>query len=189
MRQSASNGALTSWPSTTGILRYFGLMRAFEQFGDAHHLMRGQLTHAACHLLGNRQELTEDWEARHEECASYITAYRRFLVEHELKLMETEGEYVSHVHRFVSHPDQIGRLDGYGLCNLELKSGTLPACVALQTAGQIIAIGIPSMKRFCLQLCADGTYRLEQHEDFRDLDKFRALVESWWTIREYGVME
>jgi hypothetical protein len=164
-------------------------MRDYEQFGDRQHLERGQLVHAACHLLGDGAELTEAWVARHPECAPYLAAYSKFLTEHQFKLMEAEGEYVSHVHRFVSHPDQIGRLDGHGLSNLELKSGTLPRCVALQTAGQIIAIGVPSMKRFCLQLCDDGSYRLEQHEDFRDLDRFRALVTSYWTIREYGGMD
>jgi hypothetical protein len=34
-------------------------------------------------------------------------------------------------------------------------------------------------------LKSDGNFELFAHRDFRDIDRFRALVESFWTIQEY----
>jgi hypothetical protein len=174
-----------NWPSTTAILRHFGLMATYEQFGNPAALQRGRLVTAACHLIAAGKPL-DYWEDRHPECQPYLTAYRAFIVDHQFKLLECEREYKSHVHRFISHPDQIGRLDGFGLVDLELKSGSMPPCCPLQTAGQVLAIGVPTMKRFALLLNADGTYKLYPHEDFRDFDRFRALVTTWWTIQSYS---
>jgi hypothetical protein len=46
-------------------------------------------------------------------------------------------------------------------------------------------MGKPAMRRFGLWLKHDGTYRLFPHEDFRDIDRFRALVDAYWTIQEF----
>jgi hypothetical protein len=151
-------------------------------------MRRGRLVTAACHLLAGHEALGEGWEARHPECHPYLDAYRRFQREHRIELIESEVEYRSEVHRFISHPDQIVMLDGSGPVDLELKSGSMPKWCQLQTAGQVLAMGKPQMKRFALQLKADGNYKLFPHEDFRDLDRFRAMIETYWTVQEFRII-
>ena len=176
------------WPSTTGIIRHFGLMANYNGVSGGNAMSRGRLIHAACHLLAvGDADLA--WEARHPECMPYVDAYRKFLREHTFRLMECEKEYRSQALRFISHPDQIGLLDGKRPANLELKSGGLPRWVQLQTAGQVLAMGAPHMQRFALHLKADGNYALHAHEDFRDLDRFRAMVDTYWTQREFNPFE
>jgi hypothetical protein len=173
------------WPSTTGIIRHFGLV-GFEPDTEAAAL-RGKQVHRACHLLGAHESLGDGWEGRHPECHPYLDAYRRFQREHRLELIESEREYRSEVYRFISHPDQIVMLDEAGPVDLELKSGGMPKWCQLQTAGQVLAMGKSAMKRFALQLKPDGSYRLFQHDDFRDLDRFRAMIETYWTVQEFRI--
>lgn len=172
------------WPSTTEVLQFFGFTGDYFP-GTSDAMKRGKLVHAACHLIGTASSLGEGWEARHLECATYLDAYRKFLREHRFRLIEWEAEYRSEELRFVSHPDQIGILDSFGLVDLELKSGGMPPWCRLQTAGQVLAIGDPAVKRFGLQLKDDGNYLLHPFEDFRDLDRFRALIDAYWTIQEF----
>jgi hypothetical protein len=168
------------------VLRFFGFMAELDQHSNEGAMRRGRLVTAACHLIARNQSLGDGWESRHPECCPYLDAYRRFLREHEFQLWECEGEYRCEALRFVSHPDQIGLLDDLGrLVDLELKSGGMPAWCRLQTAGQVLAIGSPTMRRFGLLLMADGNYKLYPHEDFRDLDRFRSLMDSYWTIQEF----
>jgi hypothetical protein len=174
-----------NWPSTTEILRYFGLMADYEQFGNEDALRRGRLVTAGCHILGAGNS-DQQWESRHPECHPYLDAYRRFLREHHFELLAAEQEYRSSVHRFISHPDQIGKLDGFGMTNLELKSGSMPKCCPLQTGGQVLAMGHPAIRRFGLLLKNDGSYQLFPHDDFRDIDRFAAMIQTYWTIQEFS---
>jgi len=173
-----------AWPSTTQIIRYFGLMGDLEQFSNTAAMRRGRLVTAACHLIAAEESLGNGWEERHPECAPYLAAYRKFMREHEFTILEAEREYRSETLRFISHPDQIGMLDGKSPVDLELKSGSMPRWCRLQTAGQVLAIGNP-MRRYALHLKVDGEYNLIPHEDYRDLDRFRAMVDVWWTVQEY----
>jgi hypothetical protein len=173
------------WPSTTGLLKFFGLTGDYELFSSETAMKRGARVHAACHLIAREESLGEGWEARHLECAPYLDAYRRFRREHRFRLLEWEAEYLCEALRFKSHPDQLGTLDDFGLVDLELKSGSMPAWCPLQTAGQVLAIGDPVMRRFALQLKDDGSYQLYPHDDYRDVDRFRALVDAYWTIQEF----
>ncbi len=182
------------FPSTTQILRHFGLTRDYVQFGKPEQMQRGRLVTLACHLIADGKSLDAEgepagsWEARHPECVPFIDAYRKFFKEHRVTLLEYEKEYRSEALRFISHPDQIGKLDNFGIVDLELKSGSMPDCCPLQTAGQVLAIGAPTMKRFALQLKDDGTYKLFPHENFRDFDDFRALINAYWVQQSYGVI-
>jgi hypothetical protein len=180
---------LAEWPSTTSVIKRFGLIA--EDYSSPDAMRRGRLAHAACHIIGRHQgqgdaNLGDGWLARHPECHGYIDAYRKFLREHRVWVIETERECRNEIYRFVSHPDQIVVLDEIeGEVDLELKTGSMPKWCQLQTAGQVLAIGQPKMKRFGLQLKVDGTYRLFSHEDFRDLDRFIAMVETYWTVQEF----
>jgi hypothetical protein len=175
------------WPSTTGIIRHFGLTKGYGPPNEE-LMKRGRLVHAACHLIA-AEDSDPEWEARHPECMPYVDAYRKFFREHEFLLLEAEREYRSEVLRFVSHPDQLGVLDGKRPALIEIKSGGLPKWVQLQTAGQVLAIGIPTIHRFALQLKVDGGYTLVAHEDWRDLDRFRSMIDTYWTQREFTPFE
>ena len=172
------------WPSTTELIKFFGLTLDYEDFGTEAATDRGKLVHAGCHMLASGDS-DPAWEARHPECHRYLDAYRKFLREHHWVFIEAEREYRNTALRFLSHPDQLGRLDNFGMVDLELKSGSLPNWVRLQTAGQVLAIGNPLMRRFALHLKSDGNYALIPHEEFRDIDRFRAMVDTYWTIQEF----
>jgi len=177
---------LAKWPSTTEILRHFGLMADLEGFSNGAAMRRGILVTAACHLIGMNQDLGDGWEGRHPECHGYLDAYRKFKRDHELKVVEVEHEYRNEIYRYVSHPDQIVLLDNYkGEVDLELKSGSMPRWCQLQTAGQVLAIGNPRMKRFALLLREDGTFKLYPHDDWRDLDRFISLIDAYWIWQEF----
>jgi len=178
-----------AWPSTTQIIKYFGLMGDYDAFGNSGAMRRGRLVTAACHLIAESQPLGEGWEARHSECHPYIDAFRKFVREHELELLEAERQYRSEPYRFTSRPDQIVMLDHSGPIDLELKSGSMPRWCPLQTAGQVLAMGQPHMKRYALLLKHDGDYQLTRHEDFRDLDHFRAMIEVWWLVHDLQIGE
>ena len=174
------------WPSTTGVLKFFGLSGDYELFSNNTAMLRGRRVHAACQLIGANLPFKEGWEANHLECAPYLDAYRKFQREHRFHLLEYEQEYFCESLRFKSHPDQLGMLDDLdGLVNLELKSGSMPEWCRLQTAGQVLAMNDPAIRRFGLQLKDDGNYQLYPHEDFRDLDRFRAMIDTYWTIQEF----
>jgi len=176
---------LAHWPSTTEIIRYFGLMNDLEDFGSEEVMRRGRLVTAGCHLLGAHKSLGAGWESRHPECQQYLDAYRKFQRDHEVELLEAEREYRCQIYHYITHPDQIVMLDGQGPVDLELKSGSMPRWCPLQTAGQVLAMGNPLMPRYGLQLKADGTYTLHPHDDFRDVDRWITLVQTWWIIREF----
>lgn len=172
-----------NWPSTTTIIRTF-LSADYPGLSNESAMTRGRGVHAACHLIAAKDE-DREWESRHPECQPYLDAYRAFLREHSFRLISAEKEFRSEAHRFVTHPDEIGELDEFGTVDLEIKSGTMPRWCRLQTAGQILAIGVPSMKRFGLLLRADASYQLYPHEDFRDIDRFRSMIDTWWVIQEF----
>jgi len=177
------------WPSTTEILRFFGFGSEYAHgnpMSMERAMQRGRLVTRACELIAAGEPFKEGWEADHPECVPYIDAYRKFFREHRFTLREAETEYLCLPHRFVSHPDQVGELDAFGEVDLELKSGSMPFWCPLQTGGQVLAMGRPAMRRFALQLKDNGNYQLFPHEDFRDIDRFRSLVESYWTIQEFG---
>jgi hypothetical protein len=160
-------------------------MGNYNGLDNSDAMRRGRLVTAGCHMLA-AGDADPAWEERHPECASYLAAYRKFLREHQFVLLEAEREYRCESLRFISHPDQIGVMDGMSPIDLELKSGGLPKWVQLQTAGQVLAIGTPRMRRFALHLKHDASYALIPHEDWRDLDRFRALVDTYWTQREFN---
>ena len=160
-------------------------MGDYEQHGNTAAMRRGRLVTAACHLIAADEPLGHGWEERHPECQPYLAAYRKFLGEHDFILLEAEREYRCEALRFISHPDQIGKLDGQSPIDLELKSGSMPSWCRLQTAGQVLAIGAPAMRRFALHLKADGAYALIPHDEFRDLDCFRSLVQAYWIIQDF----
>jgi hypothetical protein len=177
-----------NWPSTTGVLKFFGFGSEYalgNPMSVEQAMQRGRLVTRACELIAMGEPFKEGWEAQHLECAPYLDAYRKFFREHCFRLLEAETEYRCEAHRFVSHPDQVGFLDNFGPTDLELKSGSMPSWCPLQTGGQVLAMGDPKIRRFGLQLKDDGTYKLFPHEDFRDIDRFRSLVESYWTIQEF----
>jgi len=173
-------------PSTTEIIKHFGLTANYEAFSNPEVMQRGRLVTAACHLIAAKKDLGDGWETRHPECHGFIDAYRKFCREHRVTLLEAEREYYSGVYRYRSHPDQIVKLDDYPEpVDLELKSGSMPKWCQLQTAGQVLAIGNPRMKRFGLLLQVDATYKLYPHTDWRDLDRFRSLIDAYWVWQEF----
>jgi len=174
---------MIEWPSTTQIIKHFGLMLDYGNPNLA-AMQRGRYVAAACHLIAAGEPLGDGWEARHPECQPYLDAYRSFRREHVFILHEAEREYRCEAHRFVSHPDQIGMLDGQ-MVNLELKSGSMPRWCQLQTGGQVLAMGRPALYRYGLLLSVNGAYTLYPHGDFRDLDRFKAMVDTWWIWQEF----
>lgn len=188
-----------NWPSTTQILRHHGLYRHYEDWGNRDALKRGLRVNWACHLIASGRSLDPPeetaagaWEARHAELHGYLEAYRKFFREHHFIVSEFEREYRNEELRFISHPDQLGILDKYGLVDLELKTGSMPLCCQLQTAGQVLAISprkVAAVKRFALLLTAEGDYKLHPHDDWRDFDRFRGLVDAWWTAYDFGGLD
>jgi hypothetical protein len=198
------------WPSTTEVLRDAGLYRIYRENARAElNKARGSFVNRACNWLALGKEPDMSLMADAELAPmlkGYIDGYRRFLDEHQIELVTWELTRKCDFERFVSHPDQeMARLECLPRCkhralhssrltanpaaNVQIKTGTAPKWVPLQTAGEVLAIGDITMQRFALLLPGDGSYDLMPHRSHRDIDEFRILVRAWWVKQKYAEPE
>jgi hypothetical protein len=181
--------SLAFWPSTTRILADFGFYDHLEAAGPANRevgLKRGSAVDRAVTYLamGREPEWTE--QAR-DFLEPYTDGFRKFLRGHSWRHDSHQNEFVCRAERFISHPDLLGTLDDHNpqLAVLEVKTGAFPQFVRLQTAGQIIAEGNRSRRRYCINLPGDGSYKLTHLTDPSDFSAFTILVRAWWVKAQY----
>jgi hypothetical protein len=177
---------MVGYISTTQVLAATGFYDELDAAGAANQAVgfaRGSALHKACHWLG--MELEPAWASPHPELDGYLDGYRLFKREHNWRMTMHEAEFKCESLKLITHPDQIGHLDGE-FADVELKSGAAPVWVNLQTAGQVIAMNEHlKVRRYCLSLPGDGKYKLIPHTDVRDFGEFRALVNACHVRAKY----
>lgn len=163
------------FPSVTQIISDVGL------YGDTSYFTeycreRGSLVHRIIqyHVSGELDESTID-----PVLQGYFDAWRRF---------ESESSYVGDAcemlmadmtYRFAGTVDHLGHLNGYP-CVIDVKTGAMSAATSLQLAGYEVLQKHPGIRRFGLQLSADGKYKLKEYKDRGDRGVFLAALSLWW---------
>lgn len=171
----------------TQVLHAHGFYDVFDEafIDSAAAMQRGRYVDMACNILAAYGHLEDGWIERHQECAGYVMAYRKFLSEHRLKLIACQFDVKHLIERYSGHPDQFCELDDNPFCLLSLKTGAIPLWNALQEAAYVLAMRTMAeyqgirIRRAVLQLKKDGKYTFRYFDDSSDFDNWTILVRAW----------
>lgn len=139
----------------------------------------GKAVHLACELddLGELDESQLD-----PALMPYLEGWRNFSREHGVQWFAIEQPVYNKALRYAGTPDRYGIVDGLNAV-VDIKStAQLYASVGPQLAAYANALTpSPSMKRYAVQLKADGTYTLKPYNDPTDWPLFASLltVRNW----------
>jgi hypothetical protein len=148
-------------PGVTRTLAEAGLVDT--RWFKAEAAKRGTAVHMACqfHDEGDLDESTVDATLR-----PYLTAYRLFLAESGFKPLRIEESLAHPIYRYAGTFDRVGELNGAGAL-VDIKTGALVPETAIQTAAYAGLLDHP-VRRFGLQLRANGRYSLKEYADRND---------------------
>ena len=142
----------------------------------------GTHVHAACHLF-NEERL--DWSSLDPPLVPYVQAWERFLDESGAVVVHSELRVASRRWKYAGTLDTIA--DWRRRRSLiDIKSGAVPRTVGPQTAAYAEAFqemtGRRVERRYCVQLKANGTYRLVPLEEAADFSIFMSAlnIHRWY---------
>jgi len=185
---------IPGFPSVTRVLHAHGFYDLYSNpnIDSEAAMLRGRLVDEACNHLAAYGKVDNDWLGRHPECEPYISAYRSFLNDHRVKLIDYQFEVKHDIERYIGHPDQLCELDGYPFVLLSIKTGAIPLWNALQEAAYVLAMKrMPRfadmrIQRAALQLKPDGKYTYRFWADPFDFDHWTLLVRAWHVRAKYA---
>jgi hypothetical protein len=178
----------TRWlPRVTSIIaRWYPFLQPPEVLAIA--AARGTAVHRGTHII-DADPQGIDWATVDAPLVPYLQAYQKFLSECRATPIEREFPVCNLLHGYIGTPDGVYAMrfekGGEGESLIDIKSGMPMPTHALQTA----AYEEPARKRFgrrkpfarhALYLKPDGTYRLVQHTDPRDLAAFLGLLQAYY---------
>lgn len=166
------------FPSVTGIIADHGIIDTtwFDEQGRT----RGQLVDAACGILAMGQEIDPAWLDRNSHLLPWIEPFAECLAGplKGYRATTIQNEIVNETEKFCGHSDQ----EQEDELLVEVKTGTVPPWARLQTAAYTIG---RRMKRLVVSLPGEGKYKLIEHSDPRDKDRFILLVRSWYVRQDF----
>jgi hypothetical protein len=150
-------------PSVTGILKAAGLVD--DRFYTEESRLRGTYVHTACCLL---DEDDLEIESLDEVLRPYVEAYAAFKSVARPTWQFVEHRVCDDVHGYAGTLDRAGIVNGKPLL-IDIKTGTVPPWVALQTAAYRRCLpGGHTYRRAALHLKADATFNLIELPDRHD---------------------
>jgi hypothetical protein len=156
---------MNNWPSTTQVLKDFGLYGDIARWSDraaenreesdacTNPAQRGRVVDSACNRLlmgldlGVGKETGKDFRLHHATCCMpFVEGYERLLQDGKHKLEPVKCgfpdrfayEVINKSERYVGHPDQRVILDGVPAL-FDIKSGSIPPTTDIQTASYLKA--------------------------------------------------
>jgi hypothetical protein len=139
---------------------------------------RGTAVHSAALFL---VEGTLDWASVDPEALPRLRQFEAFLNEHTPEMLFAEVPLYSTAWKFAGRFDFLFDFMG-GPSIVELKTGKAGLAAKLQTAAQKVLIeekwGFQNVKRFALELPAEGKYRIIPHADLSDKNMFLNALAS-----------
>lgn len=169
-------------PSVTKILKTCGIID-ITHFNESAR-KRGEIVHKACHYLA---EGDLDWTTLAEPFHGYVRAYEKAVKELRWGAVYCEVPFYSNL-GYGCTPDQVGifgKQDGV----LEIKTGTMQAWTALQTAFQVLAVwpnDYLTKKRVGLELHEDGTWDVDEFTEHDNFDVCFALLTVYKWLSQNG---
>ena len=172
-------------PSVTQCTKESGLMNLDFVSQDllAYKADLGNKVHSATEMY-DRDNLVI--EKLHPTLRGYLDAWIKFRKDTGFTPLITEQKWSHPIYRYGGRVDRIG-LFGNDLSQLDIKSGVHHHSYAIQSAGytELYNYGKPKKeqikRRFTVYLKEDGTYKLKEHKDPRDIKIFLACL----TITNY----
>jgi len=167
-------------PGVTGIIRSAGLMGDTSYYTE-YSRERGTAVHSAIEMLeqNDLDEATVD-----PVIVPYIEAWKAFKKETGYKSETQEQIVYNPTYQFAGTLDQTGFI-GKHTCILDIKTGAHQRWWALQTwAYNSVA---KRQKRLSVELKPDGKYRMTEHTDKRDLQRFLACLTIAGTKQAWGI--
>ncbi len=173
-------------PSNTQILKDVGIVDT--RYYNIEAALRGTYVHQASEIYC-RNDGDFHWPAVDERYVGYVRGWERFVLESGFKSVLIEHPVIGP--GFATTVDRVGWLNGR-LVVLEIKTGSRPEWVVLQTALQLEAIlsqratlKLNPTQRFSVTLKPDGKYKLDDpHEEGARMEAL-ALVSAWHTRKKY----
>lgn len=149
----------------------------------------GKAGHAACHLdnLGSLDENTLS-----KPLIPYLASWRKFKSDYKAKVIISEAKMYSVKWGFAGTLDNIVKIEGE-LVLIDLKtSSSMQAATELQTAAYKIAIeeqeGLKISKRWGVQLCANGLYKIHKYKTRTDERVFLGAVLGYHFKKENNLL-
>jgi len=169
-------------PSVTQILRTLGIIDT--RWATEHALERGTAVHQAIQFL---VEDDLDWSTVTPEIAPYLDAFWQFAGDVELQVNDTEMIVYSPTHRYAGRLDLLATVQGERAI-IEIKTGKALDWVNLQLAAYAMCYDGVLPARFCLELRANGTYRLTEHRKPTDLSEWMSCLAVYQIRKRTGTL-
>lgn len=173
-------------PNVTRILEAAGLID-YRFLGERReqYLERGRLVHL---VTQQDDEGCLAADSVDEDISGYLEAWRKFKRDYAFTPLRIEHRVFHPGLKFAGCLDRTGvTRDGTEII-LDIKTGVAPAAVALQLAAYAGCMAHPrTRRRWCVELHADGSYRVIGYEtcDYqRDFEQFAAALNVYRTRRE-----
>jgi hypothetical protein len=166
-------------PGVTRVLEATGMID-YSFLGARRHyyLDRGRKVHKATHAddEGNLNESETE-----SEIMGYVTGWRKFRCEYGFVPNRIEQRVCNRRHGFAGTLDRTGCVRDGSEIILDIKSGIAPDAVRYQLAAYASCLPHPrTRRRRCVELHADGTYRVvgfDTSDYQRDFDTFRLALQ------------
>ena len=171
-------------PSVTQILESAGLVdyRGIPPETLRYAAERGTAVHLAS-VYYDQEDLDPD--SLDPQVAKYLAAWRKFRLEHEFQVLESEQMHLGELNdlQFGMTVDRVVKIDGrLAILDLKCSSKVYDWC-GVQTAGYAIGLGNGTLdarlavyRRLVVQLKPDCTYRLYEYSGPMDGEIFAAAL-------------
>lgn len=169
-------------PSYSGICADLGITKPNPFYTDAGR-EEGNALHRWLGFLARGKTPSEAPDPR---IAGRVEGIRKFIEDTGFKIFGGEEPMYDPLLKYACTPDLYGYIGNWSWV-IDAKRGAKLPSHRLQTVAQMIALGangFRAQKRGCLYL-KDGDYRLEEHTDTKDRDKWRAIVAAYFAKKEY----
>jgi len=113
----------------------------------------------------------------------YIQAYESFLYDSGFKIEQNEQPLADEAYGYAGTPDRVGKI-GKDRVVVDIKTGQAWPHYKLQTAGYAQLLP-PPVKRACVYLANNGTYKVRHHTNPRDWNVFAAALKIAHWRREH----
>ena len=143
---------------------------------------RGSYIHKAVHLydIGDLDEENLD-----PVLVPYLDAWKRFLLESKLEVVDSEVRLTSETYQLTGKPDKVGLLNKCPTI-LDNKSGAIAPWTGLQLSFYELLKGSP-YKRIAVRLKPDGKYSLTEFKNRQDKGTVLSILNAYYWKKNHGV--
>jgi len=170
--------SVTTVLQSVGLIDYSGVDRDVLEYARE----RGILVHEACRLF---DEGDLDEENLDPILKPYVDAWKKFLFHSQFKVERIEVPMCDHTYGFAGTPDRIGMIRGRRTI-VDIKPPTHKPWYQLQTAGYSFFVPETLQFRLVVHLRPDGEFRVSEHTNMQDRQRFLACLTVAQLKREFG---